>query len=196
MKKIAITGGICSGKSYICNLIEKLGYSVFYSDDVAMDLANTFYPLIFEITNEFGNEAYSKFDGKYDRKYMAKIVFNDSEKLDKLNQIFAKYMKYAFHSFCETHSNEDLVFYESALIYEHNKQDEFDDVVVIVCDKNTIIERLKSRNNFTDEEIESRLKSQMDPVLKAEKSDYVIDTSNNNDVEERINDTIYKLKNE
>ena len=42
MKKIAITGGICSGKSYICNLIEKLGYSVFYSDDVAMNLVSTY----------------------------------------------------------------------------------------------------------------------------------------------------------
>lgn len=45
MKKIAITGGICSGKSYICNLIEKLVYSVFYSDDVAMNLVNTHSPL-------------------------------------------------------------------------------------------------------------------------------------------------------
>lgn len=195
MKKIAITGGICSGKSYICNLIEKLGYSVFYSDDVAMNLANTHSPLIFEITKEFGDKSYSAYNGTYDRKYIASIVFNDSEKLDKLNSIFAKYMKESFKNFCEIHSDEDLIFYESALIYEHNKQDDFDDVVVVVCDKNTIIERLKSRNHFTDEEIESRLNSQMDPALKAQKSDYVIDTSNY-DVEERLNDTIYKLKNE
>jgi len=40
MIKIAITGGICSGKSTVCKYIEKLGYVVYYSDNIAIDLAN------------------------------------------------------------------------------------------------------------------------------------------------------------
>lgn len=176
MKKIAITGGICSGKSTVCKFIEELGYKVFYSDDEAIKLANFDVSLIEEIVNEFGDKSY--IDGIYNRKYIASIVFDNREKLDKLNAIFAKYINSAFNEFINANELEYVVFYESALIFEHEKEDDFDNVICVYADKKVIENRLKDRNGYTDEEIVTRLNSQMDSFTKLLMTPWHINTNN------------------
>ena len=185
MKKIAITGGICSGKTTVCIMIEGLGYSVFYSDYHATYAANNNVDLKSELITEFGTDAYLP-DGTYNRKYMS-LVFKDKDKLNIVNGIFTKYIQKAFEHFCYLHEDEDIIFNESALIFEHNKQDNFDAVICIYADKDIVEQRLKSRNGFTAEQIKDRLSSQMDVELKKSKSDYTIDNSYIVDLEELKN---------
>jgi len=176
MKKIAITGGICSGKSTVCKFIEELGYKVFYSDDEAIKLANFDVSLIEEIVTEFGDEAY--IDGIYNRKYIGSIVFDDKAKLDKLNKIFSEHIKIAFNDFRKINILEKVVFYESALIFEHGKENEFDNVICVYADKKVIENRLKDRNGYTDEEIVTRLNSQMVSFTKLLMTPWHINTNN------------------
>ena len=58
MLKIGITGGIGVGKSYVSNIIEKMGYPVFYADQTAKDLVKSDYKLIESIKKEFGHEIF------------------------------------------------------------------------------------------------------------------------------------------
>lgn len=182
-KRIGITGGICSGKTTICKMIEELGYRVFYSDFHAINLANNSTELKKELINAFGKDAYLS-DDTYNRKYMSSIVFKDKDKLNIVNDIFSRYIEKSFNDFCYSHKDEEIIFNESALIFEHNKQDSFDDIICVYANKDIVIERLKSRNGFTDEQIKDRLNSQMDVELKKSKSDYIIDNSYSVSVEQ------------
>lgn len=183
MQKIAITGGICSGKTTVCKYLEELGYTVYYSDIIAIDMANTNPNLQNDIISEFGYKSF--LDGKYNRKYIASIVFNDKSKLNKLNSIFKPYFNDNLIRLCEIDKSAKFIFYESALIFEYGREDEFDIIINIFADKETIMNRLKTRNNFTDKEISDRLNSQIDPLIKNNKSDVIIDTTS--DWKEQVN---------
>lgn len=176
MKLIGVTGGIGSGKTTICEYIERLGYDVYYSDVVANRLVKTNSKLKEELITEFGNEVY--INGNYNRQYIADIVFNDKTKLNKINTIFKKYLTEDFDEYAK---DKTLIFYESALILELGISDEFDKLICATASPKDIIERIKNRNNFTIEEIKLRLDNQLDPVFKALKSDYVVDTTNLNE---------------
>lgn len=187
MIKIAITGGICSGKSTLCNQLENIGYKIFYSDNVAKSIVNSNVEIKKEIINEFSEKAFSN-EG-YNSKFIASIVFSNQEKLDRLNKIFSSYITKEFDSFCKTNSSEKIIFYESALIFEHDKQKDFDYVFCCHASQETIIKRLKKRNGYSDEEIENRIASQMSQVDKMSKSDFLINT----ETEHFLNQTIEKI---
>ena len=174
MIKIGITGGICSGKSTVCSYIEKLGYDVFYSDQSAINLAETNLFLKNSIIEKFGPESYLP-NGSYNRKYIAGIVFSDKPQLDLINSLFSPYLFQEFEDYCV---GKEVIFYESALIFEHNLAEKFDYVVCVYANKQTVVKRLKERNNFTDEEIENRINSQLDPLIKLKLSNYWLTTSN------------------
>ena len=86
MKIIGVTGGICSGKTTVCNYLEILGYKVFYSDQVALKLVETNKKLQIELTRAFGKDVF--IGNIYNRQYVSSIVFNNKEELEKLNRIF------------------------------------------------------------------------------------------------------------
>ena len=73
--KIAITGGIGSGKSTVCKLIKEKGFPVISCDEVYSGLLKS-ADFLKVLQNEFGNVMQS--DGSLDRKKLAEIVFNDS----------------------------------------------------------------------------------------------------------------------
>ena len=80
MLKIGITGGIGVGKTYVSNIIDKMGYPVF-----AKDLVKSDYKLIESIKKEFGHDIF--LNEKIDSKKLSNIVFGDSNALNKLNSI-------------------------------------------------------------------------------------------------------------
>lgn len=176
MKKIGITGGIGSGKTTICKELEKLGYKVYYSDDVAIDLANNNQQLKNEIISNFGEKAY--IDGVYNRKYISLLVFNDDDRLYTLNSLFKRYMNEDFTNYCQANKDCDYIFYESALIFEQTKQFQFDTIIVVYCEDEIVIDRVIKRNNLSREEVLKRINSQMSPKAKCEYADLVIDTTN------------------
>ena len=84
--RIAITGGIGSGKTTICKYFENKGYFVFYSDVEAKLLANTNVEIKKQIIKLFGKESY--INDTYNLEYIRSIVFNDTLKLQELNKCF------------------------------------------------------------------------------------------------------------
>ena len=69
MRKIGVTGGIGSGKTFVCHILEKLGYPVFYSDKEAKKLMNQNLNLVMKIKKLLGNEAY--LNGKINKLVVA-----------------------------------------------------------------------------------------------------------------------------
>lgn len=196
MIKVGITGGIGSGKTTICDYIKDMGLFVIHTDIEANKMANINPFLKDELIYTFGDESY--IDGIYNRKYIASIVFSDPEKLEKLNRIYKKYMDdFYAKTFKTFESIFDIIFVESALIFEHNQEDIFDAIICVYTEENVVRERLKKRNNLTDEEISQRIDSQMPTYKKMRMSDYVIDNTNEFDkniLEDIIQQIIQEMK--
>lgn len=171
MLKIGLTGGIGSGKTTVSRIFEVLGIPVYYADAEAKKLMNTHPLLINEIKSLFGNEAYQ--DEILNRAYIAEKVFNDKEKLQKLNAIV--------HPFTIEHGkkwmNEQHAAYaikEAALIFESGIQGEFDKVIGVIAPNALRIQRAMKRDGISYEQVMERIQHQIDDDIKIKLCDDVI----------------------
>src|SRR5438046_2852842 len=82
---IGLTGSIGSGKSTVADMFEQAGIPVLRADTIAKELMASDPEMIAAIKQEFGPEAYR--DGQLDRAYLASQIFNDREKLERMNAI-------------------------------------------------------------------------------------------------------------
>lgn len=190
MKKIllvGVTGNFGSGKTTVCKIIENLGYPVIYSDLLAKELMQKNKKLKEKLISTFGNEVYLP-DGSLNREFLAEKVFANGEEAEKrlalLNSIVHPFVldesKRIINSLIL--EGKDLIFFESALIYEAEIQELFDYVILVFADKNKVIERLTENEKFTREEIERRLSKQIDVEEKQKVADFTI--FNNGSLEE------------
>ena len=177
---VAITGGIGTGKTTVAEIIHSKGYDVISTDNIAKELMNTNSDVITQIKAEFGETIYSP-DGKLDSHKLSSIVFaaNSTDALDRLNMIVHPptidlMMKQIEH---QLHEGSKILFVESALVYEAVLDEGFDYVIAVVCDEKIAIERVKQRSNLSEQEIRSRMSSQIDNKSKSELADFAIENS-------------------
>jgi dephospho-CoA kinase len=183
MLVLGLTGGIGAGKSVVAQMFEKLGAKVLNADLMAKDITNTEPEVIQQIKAYFGEHIYSP-GGLLRRKEMGQIVFSEPEKLKILNEIVHPPTILKIRSEIQHYKalkNYSLLIIESAIIFETGLETEFDRVAVVSADRARIAERLRQRDHLSQQEIESRIKSQLDPARKEELADIVI--YNNSDIE-------------
>lgn len=153
--KIAVTGGIGSGKTTVCNLIKTCGYPVFSCDEVYAELLNS-GKLTERIVEEFGSEVVT--DGQIDRRKLSTCVFGDEKKLQKLNEI--THPKIFEEMFLQSEKYCGLTFFEVPLLFEGGYQNLFDEVIVVLREVDERISSVKLRDNLSAEDIEKRIDKQ------------------------------------
>lgn len=163
MLKIAITGNIASGKSTVEKFIEELGYKVFDTDKIAHEILENSE----DIRNLFGT---------LDRKEIAKIVFNDNEKLKLLESIIHPKVKAKIEEIFDL--DLDIVFISVPQLFETGFNELFDKIIYITADENIRKERLMKRNSLSEEEALKRIKAQSESKKK-EFSDFTIENNGN-----------------
>lgn len=191
---IAITGGIASGKSEVANIFASYGHKVFWADQEAKRLMETEIAIRHSIIKAFGNEAF--IDLKPNYNFISGLVFGDSKEskrnLEILNAIVhpavIELMINTLEGWME--QGEELVFVESAIIYESELQDGFDYVILVDAAEDKVYERLKERNGFSNAQIQARLYSQMPQELKKNYADFIIE---NNDSMEKLIKSVENL---
>ena len=104
MKKIAICGGIGSGKSTVCQMFAERGVAIYDSDSRAKSLMNESEALREALMAEFGAECYE--GGELNRPYLAQRVFASAEQLEKLNSIVHPAVKDDFLRWAEEQSGD------------------------------------------------------------------------------------------
>ena len=189
MIKVGITGGIGSGKTYICKLLELMNFSVFYSDTEAKKIQNTNEYVRIKFTELFGEEAYTE-EG-LNRKYIAEIIFGNPDAKKQLEEIIHPKVAEAFATWCEEKSSTDekIVFIESAILYESGFDKMVDKVIMVYADDDVRIERSMRRDKADLKAIEDRIKNQGSDKEKCKKADFVI-YNNPNDL---INKQIFEI---
>lgn len=169
--RIAITGNIGSGKSYVCSLFKGLGIPVFDSDYEAKQLY--FLPEIRErIIKRFGPEMYLE-DGNLDRKRLADRLFSDSCSLGFVESILYPALNERFLQWADQQT-ASYVLYESALVFEKHLEPLFDAVIVVSASEQTRMRRVMARDHCDEGVVRSRMALQWPQSEKLSKADYVI----------------------
>lgn len=174
MKKIGITGGIGSGKTFVCQILEKLGYPVFYSDQVAKKLMNENIDLTLKIKKLLGEKSYP--NGIMDKSFIAQKIFETPMLRDELNAIVHPEVYIVFENWYKTQTSK-LVFNESALLFETGSYKRFDKTILITADISIKIERIKKRDQLDEIEIKRRMNSQLSDEIKYNLADFVIENN-------------------
>ncbi len=177
MLKIGITGGIGSGKTYICQIIEKMGYQVFYSDIEAKKLMSNNTVLIKKIKKIIGENAY--LNGEINKPIIRLFLFKNEQNKEILNEIIHPFVFQEFEQWSKL-KEEEIIFNESALLFETGSYKRFNKIILITAPEEVKVNRLIKRDQLTREEIVKRFQAQLDDTIKKQKADYIID---NNDKE-------------
>jgi dephospho-CoA kinase len=171
MLRIGLTGGIGSGKSTVARIFNVLGIPVYSSDDASKRLMDEDEELKNSIVKAFGKESYS--NGKLNRKYLATKAFSDPNKIELLNSLVHPATIKDAITWMEKQKAPYLIK-EAALIFESGS-DKFLDVIIGVRSPLALrLERTMKRNNVTAEEVEARIKLQMDEEEKLDLCDYIV----------------------
>lgn len=181
MKIIGLTGGIGSGKSTIAKMFKQLDVPLFIADEVAKSQYND--PEVKQlIEDEFG-AVYA--DGQLDREALAKLVFSDQAKLDRLNTIIHPRVHKAFEYWL-SQQNSAYVIYEAAIIFELGRADYFDQIILVTAPENLRIERVVKRDHTSRADVKARINKQWPDDKKQCLADYVITNIDLGDTKKQV----------
>lgn len=192
-KIIGLTGGIGSGKTTVANYFESFGVPVYIADDEAKKIMQT--PEIIEaIVNEFGTSILN--NGVLDRKKLAKLVFEDEIKLQKLNQIIHPAVKKHFDFWLKQHATAPFVIKEAAILFESGSYKDCDQIICVVAPLETRIQRVLTRDQTTFVEVQNRINNQWSDEKRISKSDYIIENIDITKTKSQVQKILKKLTNQ
>ena len=162
-KRIAITGGIGSGKSAVSQILASKGWFVLDCDQITKQLYQN-KKTTDKIAQNFGSEFVV--DGRVETKKLGAYIFADKSRVQKLNAVMHPLI---FEELDRqiAESGQKVVFVQIPLLFETGMQNNFDDVWLVVADEQTRISRVIARDNLDIEQIKNRIKNQMDDEKKS-----------------------------
>lgn len=171
MKKIGITGGIGSGKSYVSRIIKSMGFPVYHSDENAKLLMES-NPVIKEgLQLLFGESIYEK--GELNKKKLAELIFESPELREKVNALVHPIVRADFARWASNQSKE-IVFNEAAILFETGANTNFDATILVIAPEAIRIDRVMKRENCSEELVLKRIQSQWSDEQKSSLATYQI----------------------
>ena len=171
MKKIGLTGGIGVGKTYVSKIFRQMGIPIFNADEQAKKCMVENVNLKNALQLAFGKNIYLK--GVLQKEVLAKIVFNKSEALSKLNALVHPIVKQKFEDWCALQTTS-MVIKEAAILFESDAHLGLDAVICVSAPEKLRISRVQKRDGSSVEQIQIRISKQMPQVEKEELADFLI----------------------
>lgn len=176
MRRIGLTGGIATGKSYVANRLREAGVPVIDADLLARQAVEPGSAGLAAVVERFGREILTQ-EGTLDRERLAAIVFRDKAARRDLEAIVHPFVRREIEAFFQRLAgNEPFAVADIPLLYETGRQRQFDMVVVVACSPATQLQRLMTRDGVSREEAERRVAAQLPIDAKVTLADYVIRT--------------------
>ena len=195
--KVAVTGGAGSGKTFVCNILKKMGAQVVFSDVIAKKVVSPSTLAYKNIILFFGKGILGE-NGFLNRQLLRRIIVNDNSARKALEKIvhpeIIKLIKLKMN--CAEKDLERCVFVEIPLLFELYLEDLFDLVITVSVDYELRIERLMRRDKVSRYDAESLFSLQMPEEEKIKRAKLVI--KNNGSIKQLIKsvEVLYsKLKN-
>ena len=172
MLKVALTGGIATGKSYVLARLKDRGIPVIDADDIVHQALGPGTPATNAIASRFGS-AFLKPDGSIHRTMLGAKVFKDPETRREIEGILHPVVYQSIRSWFDTLGGPMGVA-SIPLLYETNREKDFDYVVVTVCPPDVQLQRVLDRDRMSEEEAHQRIAAQIPAEEKAARADFVI----------------------
>jgi dephospho-CoA kinase len=172
MIKLAVTGNIGSGKTTVCKIFESLGVPVYYADIKAKKLYSR-DNVITRVKELFGESIFDH-QNKLRPSVLAQVVFNDPDKLQKLNQVIHPLVLDDFLLWVKEHNNKNYIIYESALLFESGFVKHFDKSILVTSPQSIAKMRVMKRDGIAESEFMARASQQNPEKEKELIADYII----------------------
>ena len=192
MIRIAITGGIGSGKSYVSDLLEKRGIPIYNADNETKRLTVTDVNIREGLIELLGEEVYQ--EGMLNKPLLASYLFASSENAAKVNGIIHPRVKADFLQWVDEHRHVGVVGLESAILYESGFDDVVDAVVMVYAPKSLRLQRAMKRDQASETQVRARMAAQMDDEEKRRRADYVVMNDGSISLEEQLDVLVVHLK--
>jgi len=173
MLKVGITGGIGSGKTTICRILENLGVPIFNSDQEGRVILDKDEAVKKEVMQIFDRDMYNS-KGKLDRERMASVVFNDPRALNRLNAIVHPRVKEAFAEWCAEREDSTYVVKEAAVLFESGNYHDLDKVVTVFAPQEDRIKRVMKRDDVGEEKVRKRMTFQYTDEERNDLADFIL----------------------
>jgi dephospho-CoA kinase len=177
IRKIALTGGIATGKSHVANRLREAGVPMVDADMVSRGVVSPGSPALAAIRKRFGPDAVRR-DGTMDRVRIAQIVFKDKRaRLDLEAIIHPAVVKAVNEFFTTLPKRTPFAIADIPLLFETGRDKDFDAVIVVYCPREMQLQRVMERNRMSKEDAERRLAAQLPIDQKVDKATYVINNA-------------------
>lgn len=170
--KIGITGGIGAGKTVVSKLFTVMQIPVYDCDSHAKQLMQDERTKR-ELIKIFGNDILLS-NGTIDKKILARLAFSNEQLLAQLNNLVHPQVKANYHNWCNCFAKFPFVALESAILFESDFEKEVNAVVMVYAPLELRIERTKSRDRVSKEQILQRMQNQMCDEEKCKRADFVV----------------------
>lgn len=157
--KLAITGGIGSGKSVVSRILATMGVPVYDCDSKAKEIMVADSSIVKGLKRMFGESCYNS-DGTLDKSFLASRIFTDDNNIERVNALVHPAVKKDFENWAAT-NDCPIVAVESAVLYESGLIDSVDKVLVVWTDKETAIRRTMQRSGMSRNQVLSRMQKQV-----------------------------------
>jgi dephospho-CoA kinase len=185
VRRIGLTGGIATGKSHVRARFERLGVPTIDSDVLAREAVAPGTPGLAAVTVRFGPHVV-RADGSLDRRHLAIIVFRDPESRKALEAIVHPYVQRRTEEWLTglDASQHPYAIADIPLLYEVERDKDFDEVVVVACAPESQLRRLMDRG-MSESEARQRIAAQWPLDAKIARANHVIRTDGSFDDTER-----------
>lgn len=193
MLKVALTGGIATGKSYVLGRLKDRGIPVIEADDVVHEAFGAGRPITNAIAAQFGRRFLNQ-DGSVNRALLGVEVFKNPDTRRQVEAIVHPAVYEAIHKWFDGLDGPFGVA-SIPLLYETRREKDFDFVAVTIAPADVQLKRLLHRAAMTDEGARQRIAAQMPVEEKASRGDFVIDTGGpKSDTDRQVDDLIGVLQ--
>lgn len=177
MLRVALTGGIGTGKSYVARRLAASGVPVVDADRLAREVVEPGTAALAAVTARFGPGVLDD-SGALRRAELARLVFADAAARRDLEAIVHPAVRRGIDSFFDALPPSTAVAVaDIPLLFETGRAADFAVVVVAACPPDLQVSRVMARDGVTEEAVRQRMAAQLPIAEKVARADHVVDTS-------------------
>jgi dephospho-CoA kinase len=193
VRRIALTGGIATGKSHVRARFNAQGIPTIDADVVAREVVAPGTPRLAAIAARFGRDVLLE-DGTLDRRALGAIIFGDAGARRDLEQIVHPAVRTRIDAWFSAldPAVHHWAIADIPLLYETGRDRDFDQVVVVACEPETQVQRVMQRDGLSEADARRRLAAQLPIGEKVQRADYVIRTDGSYEETDRQVEAVYQ----
>lgn len=191
--RVALTGGVASGKSTVAAILEELGAVVIDSDQLAREVVQRGTPGLAAVVDAFGPGVLTD-DGRLDRPALGAVVFADEAARRRLEGIVHPLVRALAAEREAAAPAGSLVVHDIPLLVETGQAESFDAVLVVDAPVETQVDRMVRERSWTPEDARARVAAQASREQRRAVATYVLDnTGTRDDLRARVTEVVDRL---